>query len=278
MYKTKLCLSTSPAFAETDEEQITLFKKAGFDGFFVCWYPGIDVSSLRKKADEESMIFQSIHAPFTDMHHMWTDSEDGTKAKNELIACVRDCARANVPIAVLHAFIGFEDHTPTAQGLQNFGEVVDEATKLGVKIAFENTEGVEYLEALMEHFCGNDTVGFCWDSGHEQCYNYGVDLLEKYGDRLLCTHLNDNLGIKDFDGTITWLDDLHLLPFDGIIDWKDAANRLDRCGFGNVLTFELNINSKPDRHENDKYGNMGIETYLAEAFCRACRIATLRKK
>ena len=277
MYKTKLCLSTSAAFTETNEEQILLFKQAGFDGFFVCWYPGIDVERLRKKADEEGMIFQSIHAPYVKMHHMWNESEETADAKAELIACVRDCAKAGVPIAVLHAFIGFEDHTPTPEGLKNFEDVVKEAEKLGVKIAFENTEGMEYLDALMEYFEGNDTVGFCWDSGHEQCYNWGVDLLEKYGNRLLATHINDNLGIKNFDGTITWLDDLHLLPFDGIIDWKDAASRLDRCEFGNILTFELNLSSKPDRHENDKYGDMGIEKYLAEAYCRACRVAALRK-
>lgn len=278
MYRAKLCLSTSAAFAKTDEEQITMFKKAGFDGFFVCWYPGIDVESLRKKADEEEMLFQSIHAPFGKMHHMWTDSKEGEEARNELIACIRDCEKAQVPIVILHAFIGFEDHSPNEYGLKNFELVVKEAEKRNVKIAFENTEGIEYLDALMEYFKGNETVGFCWDSGHEQCYNWGADLLAKYGDRLLATHINDNLGILDYNGKITWTDDLHLLPFDGIIDWKDAANRLDACGFGDVLTFELVMGSKPNRHENDKYEEMGIERYLAEAFCRACKVASLRKR
>lgn len=45
-------------------------------------------------------------------------------------------------------------------------------------------------------------------------------MLDKYGDRLIATHLNDNLGVSDFDGKVTWTDDLHLLPFDGIIDWR----------------------------------------------------------
>lgn len=42
-----------------------------------------------------------------------------------------------------------------------------------------------------------------------------------YGDRLLCTHLNDNLGIKDYTGQITWRDALHLLSFDSIGNWQE---------------------------------------------------------
>ena len=39
------------------------------------------------------------------------------------------------------------------------------------------------------------------------------------------------------------------------------------------LNFELNIASKPGRHENDLYGKMTLEEYYAEAYKRACRIA-----
>ena len=129
----------------------------------------------------------------------------------------------------------------------------------------------------MEYFKDNKNVGFCWDSGHEMCYNRSQDLLALYGDRLIATHLNDNLGIKDFGGRIFWHDDLHLLPFDGIADWDNIAERLDRCGFDGIMTFELNLNSKPDRHENDEYRRMPIEEYVAEAYKRACRVAAKRK-
>ena len=130
----------------------------------------------------------------------------------------------------------------------------------------------------MDAFNGEETVGFCWDSGHEQCYNAYKDMLALYGDRLLGTHLNDNLGISRSDGKIFWTDDLHLLPFDGIIDWTDAVNRLNRVGYNGVLTFELAIHSKPDRHENDKYKDMGFIKYLAEVYARACRISHLKNK
>ena len=159
----------------------------------------------------------------------------------------------------------------------NYDAVVNYAAQKGVKIAFENTEGEEYLAALMDAFRGEKHVGFCWDSGHEMCYNHSKDLLALYGDRLLGTHLNDNLGIRDFGGKITYIDDLHLLPFDGIADWDNIAARLDRCGFSGPLTFELNVMSKPGRRDNDIYRKLSPEEYIAECYKRACRVAAKMK-
>ena len=129
----------------------------------------------------------------------------------------------------------------------------------------------------MDAFRGEKNVGFCWDSGHEMCYNHSKDMLALYGDRLLGTHLNDNLGIRDFGGKITYIDDLHLLPFDGIADWDDIARRLDRCGFDGPLTFELSVMSKPGRRENDVYRKLSPEEYIAEVYKRACRVAAKMK-
>ena len=178
---------------------------------------------------------------------------------------------------VLHTFKGFEDHDPTEFGIENFRRVAEEAQFLGVKLGFENTEGEEYLAAVLSSLSDFDCVGFCWDTGHEMCYNKSKDMMKLYGDRIVGTHLNDNLGIRDFNGNITWIDDLHLLPFDGIADWEDIVSRLNKYHFDGPLTFELNTYSKPGRHENDVYRNMPIELYLTEVYKRACRVATLKK-
>lgn len=278
MWKHTLCLSLNSQFGVPAEEQMRLIKEAGFDGFFMCWNEDGDVDKCAAKAKELGLIFQSIHAPWTKAADMWGDDEEkGRIAIDELLACLNDCVKHDVPILVVHAFIGFEDHTPTPAGLKRYGEVVKAAEKTNVKIAFENTEGEEYLAALMEEFKNSPSVGFCWDTGHEMCYNWSKDMLELYGDRLIATHLNDNCGIKDHDGKITWIDDLHLLPFDGIADWNNIVARLDRHNYQGILTFELNTLSKPGRHENDKYRDMKLEQYIAECFIRACRVANMRK-
>lgn len=274
MWQKKICLGTCESFGMSTIEQIKTFAKIGFDGFFTGWQPTYPIEEWVQTAKDTGMIYQSIHAPFGRSADMWGDDENSGKiALDELLNCLEDCKRWEIPIMVAHAFIGFEDHTPTQIGLERFGELVKAAENSGVKIAFENTEGEEYLFALMDEFSDNPAVGFCWDSGHEMCYNHSKDLLARFGDRLIMTHLNDNLGIRDYNGKITWIDDLHLLPFDGIADWDYNVNRLKRCGYDDILTFELTRDSKPNRHENDLYHKMEPVEYLTEAYKRACRIA-----
>ena len=199
MWKHRLCLGLSKSFSVPDTQQIKLIKNAGFDAFFSMWDPQT-IGSLAKAGKENGLVFQSVHAPFNKAADFWVDDiVKGDAALAEMLACLNDCAKYNIPIMVAHAFIGFKDHTPTKIGLERFAKVVYQAKKYGVKIALENTEGEEYLFALMDEFKNNDTVGFCWDSGHEMCYNHSKDLLNIFGDRLIATHLNDNLGISSFD-------------------------------------------------------------------------------
>lgn len=280
MWKQKLCLSANLTGDLSIADQIRLIHKAGFEAFFTDWKSGDPTKEYADLAHELGMTYQSIHAPFGKSADMWHgNDEEGKAAVDELISCVHACAESGVEIMVAHTFIGFDDNRkPTAKGLERFGKVVEEAEKHSVKIAFENTEGEEYLAALMEHFKDSENVGFCWDTGHEMCYNYSKDLLALYGDKLIATHLNDNLGISDFSGRIYWTDDLHLLPFDGIADWDNIAERLDTHAFDGIMTFELNIRSKPDRHENDVYAKMTLEEYIAECYKRACRVAAKRNK
>ena len=276
MWRSRLCMGTSMSYGIGIKEQIALLKGIGFDGYFVNWNTDVDVKDIKAFGDEIGMCFQSIHAPFGKVQYMWEECEEAERFTQVLIDCLGDCAANDVPIMVCHVIKGFDVHTPNDIGIKNFAKVVDKAEALGVQIAFENTEGEEYLEAIMKAFWDRDCVKFCWDTGHEMCYNHSKDMLALYGEKLICTHLNDNLGIKDFEGKTTWHDDLHLLPFDGIADWKGIADRMNRCGYDGMLTFELNITSKPNRHENDVYGRMDIADYFCEVYKRACKVAALK--
>jgi sugar phosphate isomerase/epimerase len=279
MYKQKLCLSTCGTYGISEVEQIRLFKKVGFEGFNVLWGYMMDdtVRECARVAKEENMIFQSIHAPWNMCADMWDEnSEEAEEGIETLKHCLDLCKECGVSVMVCHVYVGFEEeYIPTEIGVRNYGKVIDYAESIGVKIAFENTEGVELLKALLDTYGDKACVGFCWDSGHEMCYNFSENLLAQYGHKLIATHLNDNLGVKDYNGRIFWHDDLHLLPFDGIADWDELTDRLVACGYNDILTFELNNKSKPNRHENDKYFKVPLEGYLSEAYARACKIATM---
>ncbi len=275
MWKQKIGISIGNNYAIPTTEVIKLIRNIGFDAISPEWSEKVDMKELVETAKACGLFVQSLHAPFHNADKLWdNDVSVSTPAKNELLSSLDTCIKFNIPILVVHTWIGF-DYKFSAEALnfKTFDEIVEYAKQNNVKIAFENTEGEEYLFALMEHFKNNDTVGFCWDSGHEMCYNHSQDLLAKLGDRLIMTHINDNLGISRFDGKIDWTDDLHLLPFDGVADWDYNIQRLKNSRSMDILNFELNITSKPDRHENDIYRQMTLELYFTEAYKRACKIA-----
>lgn len=276
MWKQQLCINLIKGLDMDPIEQLRLIKSVGFDGFFAVWKEPGQLDGLAEEAQKLGLLFQSIHAPFGKARHMWAEGEAGDAALKELLNCLADCSRLHVSIMVVHPYIGFDIEPPTELGIQRFGELIEAAGDANVKIAFENVEGEEHLALLFQHYGHLPHMGFCWDTGHEMCYNHHQDMLALYSHKLLMTHINDNLGISSFDGIITASDDLHLLPFDGIGDWENIAERLNRHCFEGPLTFELSVSSKRGRHNNDIYAQMPPEQYLCLAYARACRVAAKR--
>ncbi|MBR3894439.1 MAG: sugar phosphate isomerase/epimerase [Clostridia bacterium] len=275
MYQQKIGISIGDSYSIPLSEVLAIIKQVGFDAISPDWTSGEILREIAEIAGELGLELQSLHAPFSKVSAMWSRDE-GVVApvKKELFEAIDACERLWIPVMVAHVWIGFDYRFDgAALCYDHFDDLVSYAAAHNVKIAFENTEGLEYLEALMAHFEGNEAVGFCWDSGHEMCYNFSEDLLGRWGDRLLMTHVNDNLGISRFDGRIYWTDDLHLLPYDGIADWDANVARLKKARRLPILNFELNIESKPNRHENDGYAEMPLVQYFTEAYKRACRIA-----
>ena len=271
----KLCLGTGMGFDIPTEEQIMIIKNTGFDGFFVDMESVENLMKYAEIAKKENLIFQSVHAPFGKMHIVWEGTdEEANKVINELKDCVDACVKIGVPLLICHVIIGMERCTPNEKGASFFRNLSEYAKEKNIKIAFENTEGEEYLQAVMEKCKDLENVGFCFDSGHEMCYNESRDMLSLYGDRLIATHLNDNMGMKDKSNK-TWYDDLHLLPFDGIADWKNITERLKKSTCPECLTFELVSTNKPERNYHDRYKELLFEDYVKEAYNRAVRIRNM---
>lgn len=258
-------------------DQIKMIKEIGFGAFFTGWNPERQ-AIWAEAAAKHGMIYQSIHSPFSGKYkvsHMWKEGEDGVFVTNGLIECVKECARCGIPVMVIHPFIGFKEHTPTQVGLDNYARVIEAADKLGVKLGFENVEGEEYLAALMKEFWDAPSCGFCLDTGHEQCYNGGKDMMALYGEKLCHTHFNDNLGIflpPDAPIENTWHNDLHLTMGDGIVDWKGVMDRIDASPYSGPLICELTRGNKPGRHDHDGYAAMQLEEFYAFAYDRVMKV------
>ncbi len=275
MERTKLGIGLVGGLGISAEEQIHILADVGFDSFFVSESSPEKLRALCNTGKACGIELSSVHAPFMNIDKLWHRGEGCNDAASELIECLRACHDCDIPVMVSHVIIGFDRHEPTDDGICAFRRIAEEARRLGVKLALENTEGEEYLAATMEHLSDLSNVGFCYDTGHGICYNRGTDMLKLYGDRLMYTHINDNLGVSAENGAITWLDDLHLLPFDGVLDVKKCMADIAKTGYCGELTFELSVTSKPGRSENDRYAAMGAKAYLAEVFSRADRVRSI---
>ena len=275
MLNAELCIGLLGRTGMADADQLQLIKKVGFDGFFPLWTEDADLKALCACGNDLGLKLQSVHAPFGKVDSLWYPNEHTDVVMNRLLSCFRASAEVEAPFVVIHPFITFTRNEATSAGIDNFGILVREAKSLGLRLAIENVEGEAYLDGLLEAFKGENHVGFCWDTGHEMCYNRHRDLLADYGDRLFGTHINDNLGIKDPGGVITFHDDLHLLPFDGIANWQKIADRLVESGFDGPLTFELKMDTKLNGCDQLIYHPESVEDYLTQAYIRACRVAAL---
>ena len=93
MWKRKLCLNL---LSETIpvKEQLLLFKKTGFEGFFAAWKRGVNLKEIRDLADSVGMYFQSVHAPFGKAADMWRGGERARLAQKELLECLDAIAEA----------------------------------------------------------------------------------------------------------------------------------------------------------------------------------------
>ena len=274
----KLCLTIGMQLDVPLKEQLVLLKNAGFDAFAFDRERNGSSELTRELIEEGRCLGLSceyIHAPFYGMDDIFHD-ENGDLAElmlNDLRATIDDCYNFGVKYAVIHAIIGMDNHNPTELGLERLQAVVDYAVEKNVLLAFENTEGEEYLASILERFKDVPNVGFCFDSGHELCYNYAKDMLAPYGDRLMVTHLNDNVGVTGDE--LTFYDDAHLLPFDGIADWQAMAERIRRCGYEGTLSFEVISKGRPNRTENHIYNNLTAQEYVSLAYERAVRFRKL---
>ena len=201
--------------------------------------------------------YDTLHAPFKGiMNAIWQEGEDGEETLRQLTTCVDLCAEIDAPIAVVHLSAGENPPPPTDVGRSRFIRLVEHATRKGVRIAFENQRKLANIAWAFEEFRDTDTVGFCWDCGHEGCFTPGRRYMPLFGSRLICTHIQDNEGIYGKDS--------HLIPYDGALDFEYVAEAL-RSAPEVPLILEMKRKALP-------YETVSDEEYLARAAAAVKRL------
>jgi len=220
------------------EERLVLIKEAGFSSTGFWLGPEEDIVA-KGKIDllpdlirSRGLFLEYVHAPDIGCNDVWSKSVDKCEEWIHTYRSYIDlCKRHFIPFLVIHVSQskGKQPGDPTKEGLVVLAELVKAAEDSGIKIAVENTMKPALLDII---FTGiqSDYFGFCYDTSHDFLYSLRPgELLERWGHRLMVTHLGDNDGVVD----------RHWLPGLGILDWKEIARWLPMKTFQGSLTLEV---------------------------------------
>lgn len=266
----KIGIIYRPVKGMQDKDTAAMLRGLGFEAVFTgC--PGAE--RVKEWADAfaaAGIKYESLHAPFDKINDIWAHDESGDIMLDRLIDCAKICADVNIPVMVVH--LSSKNDAPCVNdiGHARWDKLIDAAVGYGVNVAFENQRKLANLAFVMELYRKVPNVGFCWDCGHELCFTPNVEYMKLFGDRLMYTHIHDNLGIVN--GTLEEPDgdDLHLLPFDGKLNFDRFAELIRTSGYTGTLTLETCKYNRPDYAE--KYSP---EEFFASAAQRAKKLAQM---
>ncbi|MBQ4289772.1 MAG: sugar phosphate isomerase/epimerase [Clostridia bacterium] len=239
------------------EEALPLFSSLCFGAFFT-EYDGADASVERFAvlAQENGLIYESLHAPFGHINDLWSDSLEGDDMERELADTVRAASRSGIPFVVLHLSSGDGAPPVCDAGRRRIDRLVSLAVSRRVTLAFENQRKLANLAFVLELYRDCENVGLCWDVGHEKCFAGGREFVPLFPGKLVCTHIHDNDCVPQGD--------LHMIPFDGRIDFRRTAHHLR--GFAGTLMLELFPSF------SGRYGAMSPESFVTRARDAVCRL------
>lgn len=274
-YFYKRCNGTS----RTLEETLRLVKEFGFDAADIglgSTLPELNLiyrdsyldeaKRIREYADSIGLLIDQSHARFD----FTRNSEEEYKA--DMLKTVEVSAILGVKNIVIHADTyydkrGIQDARAVCDRIYDIhAPMVELAKRKGVNIACENLfddgrapynlhcrfcSRFDELMMMVDRF-DSDNVGVCWDFGHGRVAlgdDYSLEFLEMVGDKLIATHVHDNI----------YHSDLHSFPYLGGTDWTRALDVLKKIGYKGAFTFELVYGCIPDELLSD-FGRLFAKT------------------
>lgn len=244
----------------SDEEYIAKIAECGFTGLFSGVFAEERQLRLAELCAAYGIKYEALHAPFGHMNDIWLEGEGGDEMLGELKHGVDHCALAGAGILIVHLSSGETPPSITDIGRARFAELVEYAAGKNVRIAFENQRMLANIAWAFEAF-KTDSVGFCWDCGHESCFTPGREYMPLFGDRLILTHIHDNYGIFN--------DDKHMIPFDASMNFERVAEHIRNSGFEGTVMLELSSTKSP------LYADMSVDEYIQRAAKAARRLADM---
>lgn len=223
------------------KKRFEMIKSVGFDCVMLWWGDEFretdgDKELLPDMIRTAGLEIENVHLPYEAANDIWKDSIEGTDLMNSYIGAIDDCAIHGISTAVLHITSGSNPPPFSNLGLERFKSIVEHAEKKGIGVALENLRRPDYLDKIFT-VIDSPYLGFCYDSGHENCFTKDIDFLHSYGNKLMALHLHDN------DGT----GDQHRVPGEGMVNWEKVKKQISNSVYTGAITMEV-TNEFSEKH------------------------------
>lgn len=234
---------------EDISEPLKLICEAGFKYIHWChhWnddhiYSSSEITRIRKLLEEYGLSLFDLHSSHgKNMDWCSMDEENRSAGERLLLNRIQMTQALGGRAITLHTNIApltKETGKRTEQGLKTLDSLEPVCRRLGIRIGLENlneNSGETSLYELNRYISvfPPDYIGFCWDTGHSNLIEHGIERIRPFIERLLILHLNGNNGEKDDhlpigEGTVDWDHVMEILaasPYDGTLTQEVAVRR-----------------------------------------------------
>lgn len=254
--KNKLGVIITDETLEGALDSLETIHELGFKAFFTAVYSKEFCQKLKVRADELGLEYEFIHATWSGINELWT-SKEIPQIVFDLKEQIDLCFSAGVSKLVVHLSSGNDAPFVSDLGFQRLDDLVLYAKGKNVRLVFENQRKLFSLACVLERY--KDDIGYCYDSGHENCFTQNIKFLDFWADKVTCVHLHDNCGEKDKDE--------HLLPFDGTVNFNYVIKNLKQANFSGSIMLEV---------FNKTYPQMEKKEFFKLAYDRAKKLSQLK--
>lgn len=215
------------------EKRTQLIAEAGFDSTML-WWGDEDFIPLTKKEQvacirQAGLAIENVHAPYDQISGLWArDFRTVKSARESYLRYIEECATYRIPMMVIHG-LPQEPIEDDQNGFYSFRFLLEQANRLGVALAVENTIEDARFERLLEEGISQG-LKWCYDSSHDWVYSRKpTAILEKHAHALACLHLSDNDGLQD----------RHWLPGEGDVAFHAIERILRQSDFQGHWSLEV---------------------------------------
>ncbi|MDO5648798.1 sugar phosphate isomerase/epimerase [Paracoccus sp. (in: a-proteobacteria)] len=254
-------------YDEGVRQSLRMIRDAGFT--HINWNPDAgssyiyapsEIAFIRDLVAESGLRTHSVHA--SNGRNRLTEMSGGAETRKDILSphdwqrqagvdLIRNrldlAAALGSPDVVLHIDISDDTFSTPDRAtafltplFASLDDLRDDCLRLSVRIAVETLfiagadAWLDLYAALFDRYPA-DMVGMCFDAGHWELVEPGaLTVLNRFGDRLIATHIHDNFGAKDD----------HLLPFDGRLNWDAITAAIAATPY----VTPLNLETPQDRY------------------------------